>query len=1153
MAAIGSSRISLKGPNPWGGMNLLSKSAPGRFILLENAYVNSDGSEIRMMPGYRCVIDPETRQRSTADVTLGYQATHIDAQRTPKSSFAGNPFYEVENTSPSESMSIWTKPGLMHCIEQVHGRWILVGESDVRREMILNSGSTAFVHVISYSDTGVGITLTLNQSPLATANTFNAVVDNDRVLLEGLTGSLASILNGKAHRLTSAPSGATLTIATTSGASVSTVSGQTGLIARVPTATRSGGLGVSDDIFSDCTIWTSLSRGDDQAAPSELVRCAHVANRMRDFGDATGNLKEGNANAATANGGTSRRRRMGLNYRLVPHVAGNRLILAAPGHGCVLQAPVVTPPSFTGSDTADGIGALGNSLYDRPRSLGIPKATCWEDPDKVLANTFHSFTAADPASNPDRVFGGTTATARNGIYQFKFAYLDESTGEMGLCSEPIVVSSVGSALNRQGFQFWIYYPGYLMHECLATAIVVFRTTRNGKDFYYDRTISMAGGQSTLGTPGAVSARYGLTPETTTTEFFHHVHYQALYMSDAALVAQEGTVPEVIEQMPMGCKASRTIRGFTFFGGALGDAGSRKEMFKGSATFEYHPGGLLDSIYPQIDEITFAFSTDVTAPIPSPFEGVETFTFQGSRSIPPAYEGQLLVSRSLFPWPRKEVLLNKLGNTNARFLNAANEQEGRFPDVRYQITETPLSIDQNYLDSTVRNKTAFLKLPRARLQVSEPDNPHITPATNTIVLANEIDDDIEGIGDAGGQAVICTQAKTYVIGFSQSPIGVQPEVASERFGCIAANSMVSFEGGCAWLSDRGPVAIMGGQVVWIGEPIADLFSGENALYLRDGDGMMRHSWACHDAERSLLYFGVFSDRNEGTDLETKILFNTTLGGWEDFRGSASQDLAWSKFPCDEILVFSYRSGAWSIWKPPMPIQWMTRGFDSYGVNRVFFLGQDRRVYVLDDTWVNGDKEIASFTADTEQTVTSLSTSVAHIAPWKGMEIMVVRTTAGAKSVISRATITTESVSGGVTTIGFDQSISMKVGDLVTIGAKVMRLQTTVVNPKQSDTSKGGPLVVSYTMDSREQTGPYDAFCEGRVISTRVRGGVPTKSDQTLNDLDSAHLTWLGSHVTDCPVRDRKVAQGQTVGQGHLFDVTILGNAQVRIQDLHVEVA
>lgn len=1157
MAQIGAADVSVK-LGAWQGMTTLSKTAAGQFLLLENCYVNSDATEIRMMPGFLPVIDPETQQREiTAETTFGYQSTHIDAERPVTSALAGNAYYSVE-ASPTQSQKIWTKPGLLHCFEQVQGRWIIVGESDLRREPILNAGLTAFVKVVSYSDDGVNITLTLNEVPGVLAVSFNAVSLDDRLLLEGLTGSLATLLNDKQHRVSVATAGITVVLATTSGGVVAPVTGQEGFISRVHSNTRNP-LGKSNDAPSDLTIWTALSRGDENEAPVSLVRPAHVANRIPDYGDATGNITEGNTNAATVRPGTSRRRSFGLPYRLVPHVAGNRLILAAPGYGCVLQAPVVIQPSFTPNDTNDGLGELGNSIYDRPRALGVPKAVVWEDPDKTPQFSYHVFNVSAAAADAIYIFGGSGSASKIGTYQFKFAYFDEGTGEQGLCSEPISVYTDGSSV-RQGFTFWIYYPGYLLHESAATSINVYRTTKGGKTFYFDRTIPIVSQTSFTTFIGPfTSCRYGTIPESATTNFLLHTRYNAFYISDEELVKQLNPVPDVIEQMPMGCKAARTIRGFTFYGGALGDAGSRGEYFKGSATLEYGRAGVPADIYPEHDEITFMHTASVTTPIASQVEGSETWIMGGARRIPPAYSGQTLIAHKIAHWARKSIDLLKLVNTKINYaVGTATDYLGRIPDVRFSIRDTPIAESEEYAGSTLRNVPTYLKLPRARLQHSEPDNPHIVPAVNTIVLANEIDGDIEGIGDASGQAIVCTQSKSYLLAFSQSPRESVPDVADERFGCIAPNSMVSFEGGCAWISDRGPVAFIGGGVQWIGQSLEGLFTGEGARYRRDGSGMMRHSFACHDAERSLLYFGVFADRHQGTPLETKISFSGgTPGNWESFRGTPGQNLVWSKFPCDEILVYSYRTNSWSVWVPPQPITWMTRGNDQKGKNRVFVLMQDRRIYLLDDTWAQGDKEVWRFPQSVSSTFSTFSTATAHIAPWKGLMATVVRTaTDGTKTIVGTATITSETRTVGNTDVGFDRALTVKAGDVLMIGARSMRLRTTFVNVKKADTADGKGVGIRYSMDSRLDvggSGPYDAFVAGSLLTSRTENGIQRPSVQSLNADDPSGYRWIGTHGVDDPVRDHQLTQGLAQGQNHLVDITVIGNAQVRLQDLYLGVA
>jgi hypothetical protein len=257
------------------------------------------------------------------------------------------------------------------------------------------------------------------------------------------------------------------------------------------------------------------------------------------------------------------------------------------------------------------------------------------------------------------------------------------------------------------------------------------------------------------------------------------------------------------------------------------------------------------------------------------------------------------------------------------------------------------------------KISHLLLPRAQIQISEADHPGVTPESNTTVVAPVRDDDVEAIGDANGQLVVCTRSATYNIGASASPIGVLPDISSDKFGCIAPNSMVTFESGCAWISERGPVASIGGVVQHIGESLERHFVGETARYLRDGMGMMRHAWGCHDAERSLIYFGVYAGRagttvTGSTPSPLTVSFRGATYNWEQAGGAVEAgvpvaDKVKSLFPCDEILVYSYKNGTWSFWRPPLNlgVQWMTRGTDSVGNARVFFLDSDKRLNAFDD--------------------------------------------------------------------------------------------------------------------------------------------------------------------------------------------------------------
>lgn len=1155
MPQIGASPIPFRGPAGWGGMTTLNKAEPSQFDLLENCYVSGDGSELRTFPGYVCVIDPATTERSAvADTTTGYVATHIDA-RFPVRTLIASPYY-LEATTTS-TMKIWTRPTQLHAVEQVRGRWVFVGESDFRREPIYNSGSTAWVRIVSYDDAGGFFTLTLDSAPLTTANTFNALTIGDRIAIEGLVGTSDTDLNNLGHAVTNIV-GPVVTLGTASGA-ITAVTGQAGLISRVTNSNAAGAI-ISDDVES-LTTWTSLARGDVDASVS-LVYTAHVANRWRDFGDQGGgaNLKEGNANAATVNGGRSRRRQRSLPYRLSPHIAGNRLILAAPGYGCVFQAPQVTPTNLDDATAANGLSSISNELYDRPQSLGVPKCVVWEDPDKAVATSYHFYSASGASMG----WGGTNGAmaGRAGTYKFKFAYRNDATGEVGLCSEEISLTTTLTTYAFMGIRFAVYFPGYLMHECLALSVNVYRTAMNGTTFYFDRTVSLE--TVAINGGGVVSGKYGLEPYSTTTEYFHHILSPLYYTTDADLILREGTVPDTIEQMPMGCKAARTLRGWTLFGGALGNAGTKRELQQGTLTFQYDKvGSGTDGVFYQPDEVGSAFTNDYTPPVPGAFRGAETGFGCAANNIPPAYSGQTIVSRTLCPFPRKELILDKLVNTKVGNVGAGvGDWSGRIPDVRYSVLDTPLVGTVDLTDAAMRVQTSYLKLSRGKLQISEADYPNITPATNTTVVSSENDDDVEGIGSMGGQAVIGTRSKTYMVGFSQSPVGVPAEVASDRFGCIAANSMVEFDGGCAWLSDRGPCAMMGGVPTWIGEPLERLFIGETSRYLRDSEGMMRHSWACHDAERGLLYFGVFANRFAGVTGEATVSYRGTSYTWTTAAAHADRDQIQSRFACDEVLVYSYRVGAWSVWRPSSAfgIQWMTRGQDADGNSRVFFLGSDKRLYAMDDTYGNGDKECYQSSISQTGTLTTLNVSeTTNAESWVGATVVVYAGGLGTSRAVLRGVRTISSV--GVGTVTLDSSIAVTSGDYIIIGARTMTVRTTFATLKGTATQQANKIGLRYALWSRLSAALPTSFYQNCFVTAEAKtielvDRVPTQKTvpMTLGDTSaSPSYKWLGYSYPNDTEFTTGLDRGIATGASHQITLTFVGGAQVKLHDLYVEMA
>lgn len=1163
MASPAATPISLKIPGlPWGGTTTLSKTAPGQFTLLENCYVSSDGKEIRTFPGYVCVIDPETQQWSNAgeDTNVGYRKTHFDAHRSVWS-FSGG-YYYTHNLAPAESLRIWTEPTTLHCIEQMGGLWRIVGESDFRREPIYNAARTLWVRVAKVSDSGTKITIELNEPADVTPKTFNAVWAWTastppivcRVWLTGITGTLAAALNDKGH-VVEAIILDRLVLKTTTTAAVTEYDTE-GFIAKV-TETDNATSPISDDIES-LTTWTCLSLGDpDSDVPIEAVHPAHVANRQRDFADTASGGTAPSADAdiipgcksGVTNYPRSRRRQKALPYRVSPDVAGNRLLLAAPGYSCVFQVPAVTPINYNNSTPALGLSSFGNDIYDRPRSLGVPKAVCYEDPDKTVGTSFHNNGSTAFAQQQ---WGGAAQPGRAGIYKFKFAYQDNGTGEVGLCSEPITVTSDGAGVNGQKFDFLVMFPGYLLHECLALSVNVYRTKAGGTQFYFDRTIVV----SVTGHGSTASSKYGLYAWSSLDEFAFHLHYIAEYQSDTDLEEQTGFIPDTIEQMPMGCKAVRTIRNFTFFGGALGNAGKSQHLRSGTLSMNFdRVSSLTDGFSYNHDEVGSLHRNDFAFPVLlNVFEGAETDFGCAGKSIPPAYQGQMILSRQMFPYPRTRSRLDLLVNTVMGWIPASTlDHNGRRPDIRYRITDTPLVIDKDYGGSTSRLQTAYIELPQGQLQISEPDNPNIVPATNTTPVSNEQSNDIEGIGDAGGHAVVCTKNSTYYLGFSQSPIGATPEIASDQFGCISANSMVSFESGCAWMSDRGPCMMLGG-FQWIGEPLQKFFMGESARYLTDSKGMMRHSWSCYDPERGLLYFGVFANRFAGTANEVFVNYRGSNYTWAMAADHDTEaDQIQSRFPCDEVLVYSFKVGAWSVWRPPsaIAIQWMTLGYDDNGKRRVFFLGNDRRIYALDDAFGLFQRDISKEVPLETGTVSTL-TVTDSAANRVGVPVLVCY---DAKPGETRVKYQRTIASVGVGTITLDSAVTLTGSEWLVIGARSMSVHSTFLAPKSSQPTKVDAIGMRYDMWSTFAASgvgiPQSAFYKMSTVTTQWRDNIRRRKEEVLTAVGDEPYLFTGFNLVDEPVLEARRA-GSASGYTFQVKLDFVGSAQVRLHDIYAEV-
>lgn len=1155
MAIQGATSFSLRGDGPWQGMTTQSRAKPGHFELLENCYVSSDGQEIRPIPGFKTFIDlVGTGGRTTGTVHPAFYQDVIDARRVVATTTGS---YNYFDTSGSETMYVWAPPTSLHGVEQVAGRWMLFGESGHRREPIRDSASgTRWVHVTAYAHDAAtgGTTLTLNEAYRATTNEFNSARPpangaasgyTHKLYLEGLTGPGASFLNNLAHTIYYPPTGgppngfptATTIVITTSigGAGNNSVDPQTGLISRVSIDNGSTFSTVTDDEDA-LTIWTIT---DEQISlPIQATNIAYVANRQRDFADAAGDVREGQFENC------SRRRQALLPYRLVPCVSGNRLLMAAPGYSCVFQAPMTIPLSYEGTSYF-GLSWVSNDIYDKPRCVGVPKAVMWTDTIRVHASgSAHTYAGASAANS----FGGSdvSVSARTGVYKFAVAYKDEITGEVGLPSEIVDITTDSSAA-FEGIRLFVTFPGYMIPETMALSVLIYRSQKNGNELYFDRVLPAASLSATsIAGTTLLSAKYGLRNAGNEHLFF----LELPWTSDEELSKHVGSVPS-IEQMPMGCKAVRTVRGgWTVYGGALGNAGPRRELISSTLSWAFDKNAATNKHYNTPDIVYSVFATNTGL-------GLSTHGKWGGAGtcIYPAYAGQEIFSKELFPAPRQifrlDTVINNLANDDTTW--PAEPQRS----VRFRVAEPHAEENK---DGTRTSKTTFLRLPRGAIQISEADNPGVVPATNTTIISKEATEDVEGIGEANGQLVVCTRSKTYYLGYGQSPVGVPGELASDHFGCIGANTMVSFDHGCAWISDRGPCAIIGGSFQWIGQDVQHLFTGDNPRYLRDSLGMMRHAWGAHDPERGLLYFGLFANRANGTADEATARYSGTSATWD---ASNFQDERRSRFPCDEVLVYSYRANAWSVWRPPLKllIKWMTSGTDAFGKRRMFFLGSDDRVYMMDDQFSQWNADAIVATVSTGTTGTTLTTGTTFAADstargtannyWNaGMDVLVVSGTDN--HLIKKTTL----VSASGTTVTLADSVTVAAGDKVHVGVRTFTIKSNYFTLKKSETARVAAPAISYSLESRYGSGgsvPHVAFANVLAQTTVMVDGVPTADSRSFTGDETADsYAFLGTDTGDQRVIDQRFVGGAVQGTNARVEMIFSGGSGVRINDLHMEI-
>ena len=878
----------------------------------------------------------------------------------------------------------------------------------------------------------------------------------------------------------------------------------------------------------------------------------------------------------------SRRRPRELPYRVNPDLAGSRVLLGAPGYGCVFQVPCVLPndPNILSANV--GLQYRSNDIFDRPRSLGVPKAEMYID-RQLGAGSAH-FYATGTAGRPTARYQFTNGS----VFKFWVSYRDDATGEHGLLSEPLTVTITAATT---GVRLIVKHPGYVLAETLALTVLVWRSKAGGDSPYLVGQLPLNTHSYPTAAPpfneltlSEVSVKYGVEPVATLASPVasyeprrKHFQLDVPFSTDDELGAAD--VPTNIEQMPAGAGCVRTVRGFSFFGNRLGNAGSDLELFKSTLTTRYE--GRSASVVTAYGDPTRVTIRDAlrnygsTVPLDGPW-------LCGNASFPSGYSGVLskVAGVQLFPFPTASVELDGIVNiiTDPPSSFAWTVTERSSQQWQNFVVEDTGIIGGTGADSanfawgggglvTMKGVDSYMELPRGAFQWSLVGNPWATPATQIGYVDAEGAEEVEGIGSLGGGVVFATRSNTYYQTFVSEPRSL-PDTATDEFGCVAANSMVEYDGGTAWLSERGPVAMSGGAVGYVGRDLERWFTGKSARFKRDSRGLMRHAWAFHDNDRGLVFFGVFADRNKNTANQVRVVYHGVSYTWDD-----APDEARSRFPCDEVLLWNYRQDAFTMWvpMPGLEVFWMERTVDAAGANRALFMAADNNIYALDDLYNDVNKDpitspVTGVAGTTSAPVLTVSATLASDTASRntaenfvriGMNVIVTRGSQAKTVGIGTVTaFTTNTV-----TLALEEPAQLRVGDQIGIGVKRATLKTNFVAPTMTEMGRQMPsLHFRYALSSLWTGGgagvPQPAAAMVRVYPTRRPDSVDniaTLGNTTLSRIEETGLSYksLGASITEEWAPITRFTSGSAWSDAMKIGIALVGGAQVRISDLIVE--
>jgi hypothetical protein len=1250
---MGSRLVSLKGDKAtWSGVSRLATSDRGRrrFTTLDNCYVSQDGDEIRSFPGYATFLDLTDINNAS-----GFGRYVPDAVRpildysSPSDPYRYSAIYATPTSQTMECRAKITHP---FAFEQVGNEIVLIGESRFRESLIRSAArvslSIASVDVDLSGNWEITLTgtpgthKTNDLGPGLNGLTDKAIVYIDEIVLPSSVSSadaalIQGDLVGRVHEVFTASAAGSygsavlaLTSAATGGvgALASPVAVTSGSIHQVrpnregsyPTAARAqnlpyqGLLGVSDydkrpddpDALTSWRVLDSVDLTDSTKSGAYACYPAWVANRQRDFGDgananATIADTEGIYDASAQYRGFSRREQRRLPYRPNVETALDRIILAVPQYGCMFQIPMKVPidPSDWKSGGASnfGIAYPNNGIYDKPRSLGIPKPRLIEDlDDSLVAQTSPTMigTVGQFYSSISARVGSPSFGLDVGTYKVAISFEDAGTGDEGLASEPIEVPIPAASYSGYAYTIRLNYihPGYHFPECLALKMNVYIAVpgTDAMAFYGQFELAKNPIDSSFTDPQSdTSGVYGTLPSTLGLA-------SALIRSfDLPLLDETGDLSGVLDAtrlapqsatMPRGANACKFVRGVLFSGGAMGNAGSGDQLWRSKATAHWGPG---DVFYPE-NELNIRPHTLTDAAVPSTGnqDGDSRLGTLGiaGRCFPDAYQGIGFISNELFPGGDSikmtdRVLNRKVSGLQGLVDDSANHfhhvERVRIQRDAFNRSRVAGASPSTYAGVQLVEKPIAYVMPRGEMQIGDPGAPNRSSRAFIKIMDPSKGDDLQAFGHLNGSTIVCTRKETYTYSWYRNPAGEEPNLMTNEYGCIASNSMVEFDGGLAWLSERGPVAL-GQGIQHVGADIAEDFYSQSNRYMTDSRGMMRHSWGVHDSQRGLVMWGVL--RRDSAEAPRSLTIAYEAIDYSVTSAGLTDEIL-SRFPCDEVIIWSYRANAFSHWRPPagLEVYWMRPLKDAKGRVRMCFLAADNRIYALDDAWsdrnavansgLGGTSRLAAQAVENGKLSTTLKVSaVTHkdgdsdtlrrnfaLLLDVGMVVEFLDASRNVTAVTSIASVTSSTQGSGEAVIELAASQVWAKGTAIRIGARqAMKITSTFVGAATMDTMDVEKIQMRYSTEGAGfANARVKAFCnefgvldgEQAKAVTYTKSGIweplgAPKADTLIPD----EITTLGRRIN--------FASGRLSAPEIAVQVEITGESQVRIQDLSLEV-